>query len=445
MIDSLEKIIAIFFSLLILANAICIRSVVKTWLFPACIFALFWFLMTFIPLIALFQVPAQPLAIAFIFFCTLAFSASTYLFNWGVAIKRNTLKIPLGDSYFNNRLLRYTFYTLQPIILLFIVLHSLDQGITFNDLRFDFYENSGKYAALRGSGDIHRYIYSNFILTLSYLSVSIGGLLIRPLKSNAGRLGVLFFSFLPSIVIMLSQSSKGAFFLSCAFFYGSILVSRIYDNKMEFTNKATNKIIVVTSLFIVPVIIVSFVSRGLSDQNLDYILWKLTSYLISYSFGFLYAFSDWFSFFIGGQSTLSYSNIEGSYGFYTFMAIFEVFGSDMVAPKGVYGNYFYYGTFLKTNIYSIYRGLILDFGIIGGLLHMYMIGFFFHLSYYALLCNRRPVFPVAVFVLMMGYIYHTYIISLFNEKSTYATFMLLIIVLFVNKKYFSTFTKSQKT
>ena len=65
-----DKCLALSFSLMILGQAYLVRRYVGTWLFPACLFGLFWFGYTFVPLAILFWVPAEPYAIAFIFLCT---------------------------------------------------------------------------------------------------------------------------------------------------------------------------------------------------------------------------------------------------------------------------------------------------------------------------------------------------------------------------------------
>src|SRR5467141_2321783 len=86
------KCLALAFSLMILGQAYLVRRFVGTWLFPACLFGLFWFGYTFVPLAMLFSVPAEPCAIAFIFLCTLAFSIGSLPFDWKTAFERNARK-----------------------------------------------------------------------------------------------------------------------------------------------------------------------------------------------------------------------------------------------------------------------------------------------------------------------------------------------------------------
>jgi hypothetical protein len=82
----------------------------------------------------------------------------------------------------------------------------------------------------------------------------------------------------------------------------------------------------------------------------------------------------------------------------------------------------------------MFRGLILDFGIIGSVLFMLATGLLLHMAFHSMLINRRPVFTVAVFVLMIGYFYASFISSLVGvNRIYYVTFVLLWIVLHINR------------
>jgi hypothetical protein len=86
-----DKFLAILFSLLIFAQAYCIRLAVGTYIFPASLLSLAWFFYTFIPLIVLFDEPVNPLSVLYIFICVSAFSLSALPFNWPQAFA-NKLK-----------------------------------------------------------------------------------------------------------------------------------------------------------------------------------------------------------------------------------------------------------------------------------------------------------------------------------------------------------------
>src|SRR5713226_639943 len=90
--DVFEKCLALVFSLMILGQAYLVRRSVGSWLFPACLFGLFWFGYTFVPLAILFWVPVNPYATGFLFVCTLAFSLGSLAFDWKAAFARNAWK-----------------------------------------------------------------------------------------------------------------------------------------------------------------------------------------------------------------------------------------------------------------------------------------------------------------------------------------------------------------
>jgi oligosaccharide repeat unit polymerase len=115
------------------------------------------------------------------------------------------------------------------------------------------------------------------------------------------------------------------------------------------------------------------------------------------------------------------------------MALFQLLGINIFEPPGVFDQYYSFGDLFTTNIYTMFRGLILDFGFIGSVLFMLATGFLLHWAFHSMLRNKRPVFTVAVFVFMMGYFYTSFIISVLIWSRIYVTFLLLWIVLRVNK------------
>ena len=119
------------------------------------------------------------------------------------------------------------------------------------------------------------------------------------------------------------------------------------------------------------------------------------------------------------------------------MALYRLFGSDKFVPLGVYEEYLKYGDLFTTNIFTMFRGLLLDFGLVGSIIYMYITGVFFHLSFYVLLFNKKPVFVVAIFVFMLGYFYSSFLISVLMWNSIYISFVLLWAILSINNVLYS--------
>lgn len=429
----LDKCIAIFFSLTILGLSFLIRKIVGTWVFPACIFSLFWFAYTFFPLIFLFSVPIEPMSIGFILICNIAFSLGSLLFKWKYAFKRNIDKIESNNNLYNTGFLNIIFYVTTILSLIFLVLNSFIQGITMYDVFYDMFGSAAKYADLRYSEQINVNILGQLSLVFAYVGVVIGGFMLFYANSTCRRIFVILLSFMPSTFVAILQSAKGLLPLSLVLFYSGYLVCRISVNKLSLIER---KNIVNILIYAVPVIIIfvlSFLTRGLyEEEDTSFVLKRLYFYFLSYSFAHIYAFSDWFSFIYMKSSLLNYNEEILSYGFYTFMALFKLFGSDKYVPLGVFDEYFSYGDIFISNIYTIYRGLILDFGVVGSLLYMFITGVLFHISYFVLLVINRPVFTVAIFVFMIGYFFSSFLISLLIWNSIYVSFIFLWITLYLN-------------
>lgn len=434
-IDIINKSLSILYSLFILGNALFVKKHMGTFLFPASIFSLFWFAYTFFPLIFI-PIPTEPLAIFFILLCTIIFTASSLFFDWKKAFYTNMVKLNLKDkvSLYDNNFIKIIFFSMQILVVIFLIINLSIQGFSLHEIIFNTLDSANKYMSMRYSHSIIPNIFSQLALMLNYVGVILGGILLINTKKLKISIIILIMAFFPSILIMITQAAKGYIFLSSVLFYSGVLIARINLGDISLTNKKTNKIILYLILLIFPALIISFLSRGIYQNSSDIIINKLIYYLSSYAFGHLFAFSDWFSYYINGSSLLQYEPTDSPYyGFYTFMSIFKFLGSSIIVPAGVYDDYYIYDTIIKTNIYTIYRGLILDFGLWGTLIFWFLLGILSHIAFYILLISKRPTISIAFFSIIMGFFYMSYIISILMWNSIFASAIVLTFVLYINK------------
>ncbi len=428
-----EKCLALVFSLMILGQAYLVRRYVGTWLFPACLFGLFWFVYTFVPLVVLFWVPVNPYAIAFLFLCTLAFSMGSLPFDWKTAFQRNAWKRETAPLVYGSRFLKVVFYVSTLASLVFLALNLSAQGISLHDLFFDLYASAAAYADLHYSESLRVHIFDRLSLVFAYVGAILGGFLFPCTPSRITRWLIVVLSFLPPTLVAVTQTAKGLLFFCIVFFYAGLLVYRASAGTLLLFEKVTVKSLTLYAAILILIVTTSFMSRGLTAiEDNEEVMRNLIGRFASYSLGHIYAFSDWFAFIVGRHSELVYPHESAAHGFYTFMAVFDLVGRHKVVPMGVFDDYSY-GDWLTTNIFTMFRGLIQDFGFIGSVLFMLATGILLHWTFHAMLRNRRPVFTVAVFVLMMGYFYSSYIISVLVWIDIYVTFVLLWMVLQINK------------
>lgn len=432
----IDKIIAIFFSLGILLNGYLIGKYVRTNLFPSSIFSFFWFGYTFFPLVFLFHVPVNPVSILFILLCTLAFSVSSLFFIWTKAFKRNKQKTHYAINYLSNKLLLRMFYALNIITIISLVIDLYIQGFKILDFIFEFYASSNSFMAKRYNQEIVPNIFSQLANVCNYTLVMLGGILSSSkVRTKFGTIKLVVITLLPSMLITLTQSAKGTILLSLVLFYGGVLISRIFMDKLELTNKKTNKRLIVGGIFLIGIMIISFMSRGLYEESGDMLRERLSYYFYSYSFGHIYAFSDWFSYFVLGMDSMMNYIMPTSpyYGLYTFMYFFRLIGDNTYIPPGVFDEYYFYENLFSTNIYTIFRGNILDFGVIGSLFFWFLTGLVCNAIYYCLLSFKKPVTTIPLFIMMLGFFYTSFIISLLIWKSIFAGIILLGVIMKVNK------------
>lgn len=426
------KILAIIFSVAILGNVYIIKRIIGTWLFPGCLFSIFWFAYTFFPLVILFEVPINPLGTGFITICVILFSWTSVYIDWEKGFKLNANKPPAKELY-DTRLLKrvLTFAILFSIYC--TIKQVMAQGITFSEIIFEPLRTSGKYAGKRYSLALNNTIYYVFSLVFAYISTLVGGLVMGSTQSKKiKRLCLL--SLLPSIFIMFTQGAKGLLFLTLFFFLGSLLVTKFHNKDFKLFNYKNNIKILKLMLLMFVILIFSFKSRGMQNiSDLTVLISKLRRSFSSYMFTHLYGFSDWFSAYLGQKSSIDYDVSNNYFGFYTFNFFTKYFVSKDNLIRGTYGEYFKYQDFMQSNIYTFFRGLIMDFGVLGAIIFIVINGILLHIFFYIFLKNKKPIFSTAILVFSIGYFYMSFLISLLTWNIIIFAFILFILILTINK------------
>lgn len=425
------KFISFFLSLFFLLGAWSAKKAFSVWLNPVSIFSLFWFFYTAFPLLVAFEAPVNPLSILYILFFCFSFSLSCYLFPWRVALVRNENK-PGAAYYFNRPLIVAAFYGVAGFAVLMNFLGVLQQGITIDQLLTNPIAVGGIYAGKRYSGEIVSSVFSQLGLQCSYYTAVFGGLVYGSRDASRGKIKLLVFTFLPALLVMFLQSAKGLFFFSIFLFLGGLLVTRIYNKNYTLINYAGFRSLFLYGLLVFPIVLASFMSRGIYElDDASLILNRLRYYLVTYSSVHLPAFSDWFSERYLHESLMTYRHDTLTMGFYTFMSFFQLGGDDRAVPMGIYDEFYTYGDFVKGNLFTVFRGLINDFGLFGSFIFAFFVGVFCNLSYWRLLSHRNSAFGIVFFIYFVAISYQTYIISSLSWLTVPLVFVVQWVLLFV--------------
>lgn len=435
MFEITDKLLAILFSLLIFAQACFIRLAVGTFLFPACLMSLSWFVFTFIPFTILFTVPVNPLSVLYIFACVSAFSLSALPFNWRRAFKTNKLKSYNDYAQFSSRLMHYFFYISIISSMVFSTLCVISSGIDLHSILFNLMETSGHYAAVRGKGETEYGIWGVLGIFFTYATSILGGLISQQYKRGIKKWMLSFVTFTPTVYVMLTQSAKLIFYYSIGCYFAAVLLRKVYSNKLDLFNWGLLLRLMGATLLIVPLLSISMLSRNVNyELGFEEQLTVLLPTIKSYAFGQIYAFSDFFTFYLGLNSELTYINDLNSYGYWTFKSIFDIFGGDKYFPPTFFEDTYYHKE-IETNIFTIFRSLINDFGSVGTIYFMFASGLVVHALFYRLLTHRRDWVACSAFIVAMLFITGTYLLSIFVARWSFLLLVAFTFIFWINNKF----------
>jgi oligosaccharide repeat unit polymerase len=311
----------------------------------------------------------------------------------------------------------------------------LINGWTLSDLLFDLLATSGRFAALRGNQGMEYGLVGILGVLFTYLPASLGGLIYA--ASNRGRvfrLFIIIIAMMPGVLAMVIQSSKLIFLIALCFFISGLFINNLHGLREIKINTKLIKISLKLFIVIFPLTLISFISRehygDLDDlsKTTDVIFHALASYAL----GQTYAFSDFFSYYIGMDSASIYNQDYYRMGAYTFTSIAEIFGANVDFPPGLYLETGRYEDIFETNIFTFFRGAILDFGIIGSLILFSILGFFSHLSFTRTLIFKNKILSNLFYMHIVVFVFMTYLISVFMARYMYVNFVVLFIILFAN-------------
>jgi len=431
--DLTLKLLAIFLSFAIFLQSYCMKRKVGTYLFPPCIFSMAWFIFTIFPLLLLFQIPVNPLGIGYILICSLTFSLSALPFNWQKAYQLNTRKSQNDLRLFDSQFIKYCFFFSLILAIVFAMVDATKNGFDLYKMIFQVMETSNDYARRRNWGQLNYTLFGKLSIMFVYSSASMGGFLYYRETNKFIKNLLLILSFSPALYVMLTQSSKIVLFISIAYFIGSNLLIKIIANDLNiFDKKLFIKIFSYALVLIIPIII-SVISRG----NLLLVGISTTGLLMhsfnSYILGSFFAFSDFFANYLGFHSLIEYSHQYNYWGRYTFKPFYDAIGFETTFPLGTFGEQYKIINVINTNIYTIFRGLIYDFGIFGSIFFIFISGLVINGGFYKLMCDRENNFLGVFFITSIVFIFFSDLLSLFMARYTLPVFILLYLILKLNR------------
>lgn len=223
-----------------------------------------------------------------------------------------------------------------------------------------FLNMNSEVAKERYSGSSQKDIFSQILLCFLYLSALVGGYAFNFSKNKEQKIISTVFSFLPIIGMMLFSNGKSGFISCIILWLAGWCISYLFINgKLP---KIKGKYIILGITLLIGIFGILYLVMLIRVGDFSSPMRKIISNkFMVYALGHIVNFDYWFSHIKINDS------IE--FGINTYMAIFKTLGL-VERVQGVYP------VILRGfgNVFSAFRGVIADFGIIGGLIYCFLRG-----------------------------------------------------------------------
>ncbi|MFK7003394.1 hypothetical protein BWK63_08670 [Flavobacterium covae] len=374
------------------------------------IFSLFWFLNIFS---------------SEIFFSDVSFSQNIYVFLLGACIMTSlgelifgSKKMPNGIGVvFESTIKKRFFYVflaigmVYPVEILYINGLSLDVFLSFDSIL----EANTTLAESRYDEQSKTSILSQLTLIFLYLTPLWGGMVFK----NEKKFKFFLLSILPSLIVLLTQNTKFVFVVGLSlFFVGRLTYILLFEGELPKLKMKALVNYLLMFFLIYSLIIVSFVFRtgNFTESSFKYANVKFAEYV-----SYVPAFDMWLV-----EDYNSDSFLEFQYGVKTFYGIANAIGIQK-REIGVFNDFKRIETNKEeviTNVYTVFRFHIEDFGILGTYCFLFFISSIF--AFFRSNQRELPLLSIVVVASLLFYIFDSYVSSIW----AYASFILLFVVFY---------------
>lgn len=330
------------------------------------------------------------------------------------------VKVYNGDDLQDFRILKLTrmsdAFFIGLIIMAFVQWIYQVYSFGFNLLSFtslaSLAEMNNSLAVERYSGTASLNIVVQ-ILSIALYAAPVCGGFSYPFAGGFKRKAISVLSLCPVVLVTLTQNTKATFIGGLLFFISGIVIG-FYCKNHEWLSFSIKKIIILLlgfCAFIIFMLISMMLRIGeLSIYTLAVVLQKL----VVYAFGNIQSFDIWFANYSAYENT--------TYGAMTFLGISDMLGL-ATRVQGVYTSL----TGTASNVYTAMRGIITDFGYIGGTIYLMLQGLILGLAVNTVKHSIKPSISIFFAVSVIFFI----LFGLFVSPWSYRSFILTMVVFFL--------------
>ena len=399
------------------------RIYLKSWLAPASIFSMLWFLLLSTTLFVAPGFPIYPFGVWYILAISVALTLGSLL------VPKHIL--PDSEKYNTIEAIKLFFFTRSNLILLVIAIFCLISivgifvlllfGVKRYGLSFNIYSIISLPGQLYDDRDAGILLIPWYIRYLTYFimpSSLLGGILI-PFEKYPRKI-ICYLPIILAILIGMVYTTRASILLSIILFISGLFSSYIILKNDDNYFSSFSPLFNFFSLFVFLLSSWIFLQwlRGGGDS--EFIFYPIINSIKSAVLGSTTAFTTWLQ---------NYKEYSLAFGLYTFAGPIDIIGLNN-RQLGFYSEFISLPNGYS-NIYTAFRGLIHDFSITGSILICFVIGIVAQLSYRR--CRDGNVIWLIPLSLFFAFTLFSPFISIFSSNSVTMAWIISFFVLF-NKK-----------
>lgn len=229
---------------------------------------------------------------------------------------------------------------------------------------------------------------------------------------------IAIFSLIPVFLVTMTNNTKAGMIGGLLLFIDSYLIGYYCRYKKWPSIHIKSILLLFFSFSIFLSIMIFSMMLRMGDSSFSTISIVLQK-IIVYAFGNIQSFDIWLS-----QDY--YWMQDYSFGAMTFLGISNVLGL-VQRVQGVYTSLL--GT--SSNVYTVFRGIVEDFGIIGGIIFISLQGFFLRIAINSIHSSYNPFISVPIAMSILFFFLYGMIISPWTYLSFIVAFFIVLVYVFI--------------
>ncbi|WP_074036144.1 O-antigen polymerase [Exiguobacterium sp. AT1b] len=347
----------------------------------------------------------------------LGYSTMSYIINVNFITKKTEKKV---RHYHNWRLL----FILICLAILSSVFTLIGKGLDTSSLKSfeSFVSLNTEIAYERYNINQSTNLFNQISLVLAYASPLCAGFMNHYVKNFKQRV-LIISSFLPTLMILLTTNTKAGTIASIFLFVSGIIVSYLLNNKQYPKMKLSTLVKSFTGAVTLFILLYFSMLLRIGDFTLNSQMIVFEKFKL-YALGHIPAFDIW----VSSENQSLFSLISN----YTFQGPISFLGLNS-KTQGIFNEVSPVGT----NVYTAFRGIIEDFGLIGGLGFHFILGAFAAFNIHKILCGGESSLNIVFLTSIYFYILFSFTVSPWSYMSFVLTFVVFHMFLIVSSRLYN--------